>query len=196
MNLTAREPFRAAFFIKERCDMPAILITGNVQTGKSTLIRRILSRHPEWRIGGFRTVSAPMEEGWLGVHLLPGDPARGECMPENRVGRRCPALRCREPIPGAFERLCPSLFETEGCDLLMMDELGGMEENAESFKNAVLNALHGPVPVLGVIKPRETPFLNAIRACPGVTVITLNEDNRNALLPETETALLKLMDKA
>ena len=36
-----------------------ILLTGEVQVGKSTIIRKVTERHPDWKIGGFVTVKAP-----------------------------------------------------------------------------------------------------------------------------------------
>lgn len=173
--------------------MSAILITGNIQTGKSTLVFRVLQQHPEWRIGGFRTVSVPAADGWMTLHLLPGDPEIGVCSKKNQVGKRNPVAHCREAIPAAFDRLCEKVFDTADVDLLLMDELGGMEEDAEVFKHAVLQTLRGPVPVLGVIKPKDTPFLNDVRSCPGVELIRLDEQNRDKLVSEVEQKLAALM---
>ena len=50
--------------------MTHLLLTGEVQVGKSTLIRRLLEAHPGWRVGGFQTVTR-----WAGrqgsVHMIP-----------------------------------------------------------------------------------------------------------------------------
>ena len=91
-------------------------------------------------------------------------------------------------------------FETGGCailaaappdaDIIIMDELGVMEQDAQHFCAAVLALLDGEIPVLGVIKPQASPLLDAIRSHSKSKVIELNEDNRDSL-PELITALVK-----
>lgn len=53
-----------------------ILLTGEIQTGKSTVIRKVTEKHPDWKIGGFITVKAPeggkAPENWPdGQEFLP-----------------------------------------------------------------------------------------------------------------------------
>ncbi|MBR4869427.1 MAG: hypothetical protein IKU12_01455, partial [Oscillospiraceae bacterium] len=52
------------------------------------------------------------------------------------------------------------------------------------FQAAVLSALEGPLPVLGVIKPRSTPFLDAVRSHPKVRVLEVTPETRDALLQQ------------
>lgn len=44
-----------------------------------------------------------------------------------------------------------------------MDELGFLENDAKVFQSAVLCALDGDTPVLAAVKPKDTPFLRAVR---------------------------------
>jgi nucleoside-triphosphatase THEP1 len=62
-----------------------------------------------------------------------------------------------------------------------MDELGFMELGAPVFRAAVLRALDGEVPVIGVIRLERNPFLDAVRNHPKVAVTEVNESNRDAL---------------
>jgi hypothetical protein len=41
-----------------------------------------------------------------------------------------------------------------------------------------LEFLDGPYTVLGVIKPKDTEFLNSVRSHPQVTVLALSKDSR------------------
>ena len=41
--------------------MRHVFLTGDIQTGKSTILRRYLERHPDLRVGGLRTV---WKNGW------------------------------------------------------------------------------------------------------------------------------------
>ena len=66
---------------------------------------------------------------------------------------------------------------------MLMDELGMMENEAPLFIDQVKRHLDGSIPILGVVKPRSTPLLDAVRAHPAVELITVNESNREALVP-------------
>lgn len=155
-----------------------ILITGDVQVGKSTLLRRFLCRHSDWKVGGFRTVTFWQNEakGIGTVHLLPAK--GGECCAENACAIR--ENRTARAIPGAFDRLGPPLLAPDAYDVLLMDELGVLEQDALKFRQAVLGALHGEIPVYGVIKPKHTPFLDEIRRNPSVQLIELRAEDREA----------------
>ena len=52
------------------------------------------------------------------------------------------------------------------------------------FQAAVLSALDGKLPVFGVIKPRSTPFLDAVRSHPKVQVLEVTPETRDDLLQQ------------
>ena len=70
-----------------------------------------------------------------------------------------------------------------------MDECGHLEKNALIFQREILACLDGPVPVLGVLRFGQ-PWHDFIKTHPGVTVITVTEDNREGLA-ERIVALLE-----
>ncbi len=165
--------------------MTHLLLTGEVQVGKSTLIRRLLEAHPGWRVGGFQTVTR-----WAGrqgsVHIIPACAGQEACTADNCVGLR--DLDVKRPVsyPEVFDRVGPGLLRPEGADLLLMDELGTMERQSPAFCGAVLRALDSGVPVLGVIKPRSSDLLDTVRAHPRVKVVTVTRENREVLLETLE----------
>ena len=143
--------------------MSAFFLTGAVQTGKSTAIRRFFCANSALRRGGFLTVSIPTETGF-DVFIVP--PVWTECdlTPDALVGH--------------FDgRGCALLAERE-CDIILMDELGRMELDAHAFRAAVLAAIHSGTPVLGVIKPEHNAFLDEVRAQSGVELFPLTIENR------------------
>jgi nucleoside-triphosphatase THEP1 len=74
-----------------------------------------------------------------------------------------------------------------------MDELGTMEADSPLFISAVLAKLDGTAPILGVVKKREHPFLDAVKNHRNVEVITVDEHNRDgipALLTERFSNLI------
>lgn len=143
-----------------------ILLTGNVQVGKSTAIDRFLEAKKP-KVCGFRTFH------------------RGEAVKiyeEGGSGEYICALGKREklvPIPSSFERAASEFLDPkEGADLYLMDELGTLEGKALGFQKKILEILDAPIPVLGVIKPKSSPFLDAIREREDVLLIEVDEENR------------------
>lgn len=150
-----------------------LFLTGRKGVGKSTLIRGLLAAESA-PLGGFFTVK---HQG--GIYLLP---AAGEqaFTPENLL------FYCGHGgDPRRFDDLgCAALADTAGCGLLVMDELGPHEGEAVRFQAAVFRALEGDIPVLGVLQQAESPFLTRIARHPRLTVLTVTEENRDALSAE------------
>lgn len=163
--------------------MKNIFLTGEVGVGKSTVISKVLSLLPQVICGGFRTVS---EMPIIGGNLLEvyiekaweQTPHDAEHMVGTRLGHgRFTSYQQTFDTVGT-----PILFATPAnATLILMDELGMMEDNATLFRQAVMNALDGELPVLGVIKPKHTDFLDAIRAHESSEIIEVTLDNRDEL---------------
>ena len=59
------------------------------------------------------------------------------------------------------------------------------EAEAEAFKQAVLHALGGDIPVLAAVKDRrDVPFLNAVCSEPKAALYTVTPEDREALFAE------------
>lgn len=158
-----------------------VFLTGEVQVGKSTAIRRFLAERPELVPGGFVTVSFPSREPgarW-DVYILPPRWSEKDVTFDCRVGIRGGAGTV---FPAAFDEAGTALLTPPpGCRLLLMDELGRMERGAAVFCRAVLAALDGPVPILGVVKPESNPLLDAVRAHPRTVLLPVTADNREEI---------------
>ena len=155
-----------------------LFLTGEIQVGKSTLLRSVLSRLA-LGVGGFCTLWRGTGEGAT-LHLLPWGADLSVCTAENQVGVRRELGRAGA-LPGAFDRLGPALLSPLRGDVTVMDELGFLERDAPAFQSAVLRRLEAPTPVFGVVKPRGDPFLDKVRAQPGVELVWVTPDNRQAL---------------
>ena len=153
-----------------------LFLTGEIQVGKSTILNRLAAqcfRAP----GGFCTRWDTAEHRTL--HLLSYPPCL-PCGTDNLIARR-QSLDQMQVWPERFDLLGPQLLARPG-DGIVMDELGFLERDAMAFQAAVLAALDGARPVLGVIKPRAHPFLDQIRRHPRVRVELVTPENRDALL--------------
>lgn len=112
-----------------------ILICGERGVGKSTLIRRLLAENCR-PVGGFVTRRLTQADGdgmfpiYLHAAALP--PEERPYDPEHLVGT-CDSRRSVR-YPEAFDRLGPPLLTSGG--LLVMDELGFLENDAHRFQAA------------------------------------------------------------
>lgn len=164
-----------------------VFLTGDVQVGKSTLIGRFVEQHPELSVGGFQTVSKPLDEKQIGVYMIPAFSKKAACDAASLVGIRFPGASAMGDA-AAFDRIGPALLDDSCCDLLIMDELGTMEKDARHFTAAVLAALGKETPILGVIKPKSTPICDEVRQCPHVRLLTVTRENRDDILKVLQAA--------
>lgn len=149
-----------------------LFLTGRKGVGKSTLLRALLEGK---RLGGFFTLRVEGVFDRPSIHLLRAASAERPA-PENLV------CFCGERRPERFELLGPAaLADTAGCDIIVMDELGPSEATAQGFQAAVLAALDGDTPVYGVLQQADSEFLRWVAAHPRVRVVTVTEENRDAL---------------
>lgn len=154
-----------------------VLLTGNIQVGKSTIIKKVIDAL-DIRPGGFKTSwGAARPDGTADLFLLGMD----ETPSSNKIAaRRLGSGRGVTAFPEVFDTVGPRLFdEASHSSLIIMDELGFIEKNAMAFQNAVLSTLDGSIPVLGVVRNMQTPFLDTVRAHPNVDVIFVTEKNRD-----------------
>ena len=86
--------------------MSAFFLTGPVQSGKSTAIRRFFCANSALRQGGFLTVSIPTDAGF-DVFIVPPVWTERDLTPEALVGRR-----------GGVYGKYPEHFNGRGCALL------------------------------------------------------------------------------
>lgn len=68
--------------------------------------------------------------------------------------------------------------------IVIIDEIGKMELFSQAFRAAVLEAVKSDSPVLGTIMFRPHPWADALKARPGVHVITVTRENRDVLVED------------
>lgn len=171
-----------------------LFLTGFVQVGKSTLIRRLLEKKT-LKLGGFKTKWYPEGDSRILV-MTPYTDIVSDITDDSIAARDIG--KDRITYPEVFDTIGKRILEdSTSCDLIVMDELGRLETNSEDFQRAVISVLDGDTPVIGVIQPRQTRFLDSIRARRDVMIIPVSEDNRNelySLLSEVDI-ISKLINK-
>ena len=163
-------------------DLPPrhIVLWGERGVGKSTLARRLLE---EWKgpVRGFVTRSSPPDaDGFRSIYLHAADDSAPVEHADNRVGR---TNRTEHSMwPEVFDGLGVELLRAQPGSLILMDELGFLEQDAADFRRQVLRCLDGNIPVLAVIKHKtHIPFLQEIRSHPRVQLYQVTEENRDEL---------------
>lgn len=156
-----------------------ILLCGDIDSGKTTLIQRLLkdiATPPK----GYITVRLPEVCGVSKVYLydIANPPARVE------DAAVIMALRGDE-----VERR-PELLDTLGVEylsnipagsLVVLDEIGSLESASPEFQKAVMRILSGDYRVLAAVKAANTDFLRRVRSHPDCELYIITPRNRDEL---------------
>lgn len=152
-----------------------VFLTGERQVGKSTLMNQVLcflKQNPS----GFVTRPYYIEERVKGYYLHSLVPCKENDMPIS-IRHQASAI----PILSSFNEFGTLVLQHSRKDessLILMDELGVLEEEAEAFKAEVLACLDGEKRVVGIIKKADSPFLHQIRTRKDTSVLELTANNR------------------
>lgn len=176
-----------------------IFLTGIPGVGKSTIIKKAV-KQLNLRHKGFLTVAGGIKEnGVSDLYMLPSEYLHCD---EDEILKVCDLEHCiasrfgkdkYEPYNDKFDSIGSKLLK-KAClsdlDILIMDELGFMEREAYQFQDTVINCVNEMEPsILGVIKPKDAPFLNRVRESNHVKVIEVTTDNRQEILLEVVSLL-------
>ena len=171
-----------------------IVLQGEKGAGKSTLIRKLV-REMHCTAGGYltRAVMDP-EKGYREIYMYPAASLLETADPD--AAARADGKLCGITMNGVKE-VYPEVFDTYGTqlihsaskkELIVMDEIGFMEEKAEQFKKAVLSAFDGNIPVIASIKTKHitSPFLEAVRNHENVYMVEVDEADRDAVFEQVK----------
>ena len=158
-----------------------LFLTGERQVGKSTLLRRVMQAR-DWRCSGFETRALIIDGQRRGFTLhgrVPMDPYQNDCVVCVRVSekRSLPVLPVFEENGTAILRASIAAPEP----FILMDELGRLEREAQAFCAQVLACLDSDKRVIGVLQQCEAPLIETIRARKDVSILTVTQENRDAL---------------
>ena len=159
------------------------LIVGNSDAPRLAFIDRLLSFLPsDLPVYGYRSVKeAEQEDGRAPIYIYP---AKGEWIQtEENLAGWCKA-RKSETYPEVFDRYAYRMEEAGTDGLILLDELGPMESKSPRFCAAALAALDGDVPVLAVVRDKDTEFLKKVRSHEKGKCFYLTTENSDELFPE------------
>lgn len=166
---------------KRLLEKPHFFLTGEVGAGKSTVLNKTLEMLAV-SYGGFKTYfgedrASPDKKLYINEAALPP-----RFMKRNIAAHFHDGMP-PEPVLDAFNVLGVGYIKKarENAHIIVMDECGRIEKDADAFKKEILETLDGDSPVLGVLKLRAAGWADNIRIHPKVNIITVDEANRDNL---------------
>lgn len=171
-----------------------ILICGDVQVGKSTLIRKLISdmgKAPK----GYITKRIPAPQGetsYVYLYNIANPPEKIE----SAAVIKTIAPEVVTDYPEVMDTLGVEYLSgiPEG-ELVILDEIGTLESKSPLFQKAVMNVLDGNYNVLASIKAQNTDFLRAVRSHPDCELYIITPGNRNELYAQLKSLVTQAADK-
>ena len=158
-----------------------IFLQGPRNIGKSTVIQKtlqMLENATKLTIAGFFT--------WNGGETDPHIYMRAA---EKNVGKKTYRIASYNPQGGGmncdisvFDNIGVRLLnENINANLIIMDELGFLESDANLFKQTVMEKVMGETMIFGVLRLGNVPWHETIKLAESVTIYDINELNRDAM---------------
>jgi len=175
-----------------------IVLQAERGAGKTTLIQKLV-KEMQCIVGGYLTRAViNKEKGYKEIYIYPASfvDADDQDTIAKTKGKLCAITMngVKEVYPEVFDLYGTELIRSASKkELIIMDEIGFLEEKAEQFQKAVLSAFDGNIPVLAAIKAKNitTPFLESIRIHKNVKLIELNETNRDQIFEQLKVLYRK-----
>lgn len=169
-----------------------ILITSRPGVGKTTLVKRIVESLPE--AAGFYTEEIRERGVRKGFNLVslsrpPQPVGRGAVAPLSHVDFKGPHNVGKYGVDvEGFEGFLDEL-SLQDAGLVVIDEIGKMECLSEKFRILIKEILRSDKTVVATIAKKGTPFIEELKKLPGIRLIKMTEENREALLKEIKELL-------
>lgn len=152
------------------------LIVGNQDTKRSAFADRLLREsHGGLPVCGFQTTMGEADADGVARIYIHGAVGPRRYSEVNLVGL-CQRQRATAYLD-VFENHAYLLENVPSDGIILMDELGPMEEDAPRFSSAVLACLDGDTPVLAAVRDKDTPFLQRVRRHPKARCFVMGGDD-------------------
>lgn len=166
--------------------MTNLLISGLPQSGKTTLIKKILQINSIGKIaGGFFTEEFRQKGARMGFNIVTVPEGRIGLLAEKgfhspfRVGRYGVHLKMLEELG------CQAIVQAMTKEsIVTVDEIGKMELFSEKFQATLTDALNSPQKVVATIMERPNAFADRIKKRADVRLLFLERKNFDGVFKE------------
>lgn len=160
----------------------AILLTGDPQSGKTTVIKQILERL-ECAVSGFYTLEIRNGKERKGFKIVTLNGiekllAHVEIDSPLRVGKYGVDLSALDFI---VAESIEKAIQSDKFVIVVTDEIGPMEILSKKFCDAVMELLKKDIILVGTIVKRSFPFTDEIKSMPNVTILEVTRDNQETI---------------
>ena len=158
----------------------SILLTGQPEIGKTTVIKRVIGRLDIRDVGGFWTEEIREEGRRLGFAIETISGRKGVLAHIDLTdGPRVSKYRVN--VKDVESIIVPELTHArESKSIIIIDEIGTMELCSKRYSEEVRRCLDTRQ-VFGTIQERRHPFLDEVRSREDVSLFVLTLDNRDKL---------------
>lgn len=154
----------------------AYLLTGGPGSGKTTIIKEVLSK-AEKSAGGFYTEEIRSQGIRQGFRIITLD---GKSAILAHIGIHSPYRVSKYGVDiGSLDEVAvPALREAiQSRDIVVIDEIGKMELFSPSFRDAVIETLESVKKILGTIMLAPHPWADKVKQRPEVEIIPVTRFN-------------------
>lgn len=156
-----------------------LFLTGEKKVGKSTAIKKFLHTvQPDF--SGYQTQPVLINDRVRGYALHSFEAMDDE---ENDVIMSVRAgVRCNIPVEGIFDTIGVKIIEASlasSTTLVLIDELGKLEDNSPLFQDAVRKLLDSEHKILGVLQKKESKMSEMLNERDDCEIIEITEANRD-----------------
>lgn len=158
--------------------MHNLFLTGKIGIGKSTILENVLERI-NVSIGGY--ITERNIQGHIKTFTIR---SLYDGVEKHTIANINTIDKSKEIFLDSFKTGIPSILDKSlhDRDLIVLDELGFMENNIALFTDKVYELLDSSKPVIGVLKDFDCEFLNSIRNRNDVIVLEITKENRDIIL--------------
>ena len=159
----------------------AYFLSGEPGTGKTTIIKEVLSKANQ-SAGGFYTEEIRSQGVRQGFQIITID-GKNAVLAHISIRSLHQVSKYGVDKDSMDKVAVPAVRQAiQSKDIIVIDEIGKMEMFSASFKDAVIEALESKKKVLGTIMLASHPWADKIKERPEVEVIKVSRLNRDEVI--------------
>jgi nucleoside-triphosphatase len=170
-----------------------ILITGSPGVGKTTLLQKICRELEAFCPSGFITREIRKEGKRQGFQLI-GLQGGQRTLAHTRIAGQAKVGKYGVDVQGLEAYLQQLDLEAAQAGFIAIDEIGKMECLSAEFVSLMRRLLDSERPLLATVAAKGKGFIKEVKARQDAALISVNEENRQALAGELVRRMQELLE--